>query len=91
MSIAKGALTEDEVKMLRKEYLNNGHPVELYDTYFSDRLGSFQAFMNIWCGKRYSYIMPEVFEQRKNKHTKLTAEKAHEIKKLIAKKELTYQ
>lgn len=47
--------------------------------------------MNIWCGKRYSYIMPEVFELRKNKHTKLNKEKAGEIKKLIKEKILTYK
>lgn len=91
MSEAKGVLTEDEVKMLRREYLNNGHPVELYKKYFSNRINSIQAFLNIWCGKRYSYIMPEVFQLRPNKHTKLNEKKAHEIKELIAKKELTYQ
>ena len=91
MSKAKGALTEEEVIMLRKEYLNNGSPVALYNTYFSDKISSLQGFMNIWCGKRYSYIMPEVFEQRTNKHTKLTKEKAHEIKQLIEEKQLTYR
>lgn len=91
MSMAKAVLTEEEVIMLRKEYLNNGHPVELYNKYFTDRISSLQAFMNIWCGKRYAHIMPEVFEQRKNKHTKLNAQKAHEIKNLIKEKELTYQ
>ncbi len=91
MSFAKGVLSEDEVIFLRKEYLNNGHPVELYNKYFSDRFNSFQAFMNIWCGKRYSYIMPEVFELRKNKHTKLNKEKAHEIKELIREGKMTYR
>ena len=91
MSEAKGVLTEEEVKMLRQEYLNQGHPVELYNKYFSDRISSLQAFLNIWCGKRYHYIMPEVFELRTDKHTKLNTQKAHEIKELINKKELTYR
>ena len=47
--------------------------------------------MNIWCGKRYGYIMPEVFEQRTQKHTKLTQEKAHEIKQLIKEEQFTYR
>lgn len=91
MSKAKGVLTEDEVRMLRLEYLNGGHPVELYKKYFSDRIASLQAFLNIWCGKRYSYIMPEVFELREDKHTKLNKEKAHEIKELIKEGKLTYR
>lgn len=91
MSEAKGALTEEEVKMLRLEYLNNGCPTELYKKYFSNKISSFQAFLNIWCGKRYTYIMPEVFELRKNKHTKLNKEKAHEIKELIKQGNLTYR
>lgn len=91
MSKAKGVLTEEEIRMLRQEYLNHGHPVELYNKYFSDKISSLQAFLNIWCGKRYGYIMPEVFELRTDKHTKLDKQKAHEIKELISKKELTYR
>jgi len=91
MSQAKAKLTREEVEFLRQEYLNGGHPVELYNKYFSDKVSSVQAFLNIWCGKRYAYIMPEVFELRANKHTKLNKEKAHEIKELLNKKELTYR
>ena len=89
MSKAKGKLTEEEVIMLRKAYLNNGHPVTLYNEFFSKRIGSLQAFMNIWCGKRYKHIMPEVFEQRKNKHTKINKDIAHQIKELSKDKTLT--
>ncbi len=91
ISRARGELTDEEVQMLRQEYLNNGSPVELYNKYFSERIGSLQAFMNIWCGKRYKHIMPEVFEQRIQKHTKLTQDKAREIKQLIKEKHLTYR
>lgn len=36
--------------------------------------------MNIWTGKRYGQIMPEVFDKTKNRHTKLDAETVKKIR-----------
>ena len=91
LSFAKGVLTEEEVIKLRELFLLKASPTEIYNQYYSDRITSLQAFMNIWCGKRYSCIMPEVFEGQVGRHTKLTKEKAHQIKELIAEKKLTYR
>ena len=46
--------------------------------------------MNIWTGKRYGQIMPEVFEQ-KNRHTKLTEEIVKEIRKVRENEKLSYE
>ena len=49
-----------------------------YDEKYKDRL-HYNSFLNIWAGKRYSTVMPEVFKD-KGRHTKLTPEIVHLIK-----------
>ena len=39
----------------------------------------YNSFLNIWCGKRYATVMPEVIET--GRHTKLTEEQVKAIKK----------
>ena len=71
-------LTEEEVIELRKAYQNKKSPTEIYNKKYKDRL-HYNSFLNIWVGKRYSLIMPEVFET--GRHTKLTAEVVKQIRK----------
>ena len=71
-------LTEEEVIELRLAYKNKKSPTEIYEKKYKDRL-HYNSFLNIWSGRRYSLIMPEVFE--KGRHTKLTAEKVKAIRK----------
>ena len=71
-------LSEAEIIKLRKSYQNGESPSVIYNSFYKDRL-HYNSFLNIWCGKRYSRVMPEVFTENK-KHTKLTTEIVHKIK-----------
>lgn len=77
MRWAKASLTEQEVIELRHAYANHESPQQIYDQKYKDRL-DFHAFMNIWGGKRYSNICPELIKT--GRHTKLSLEKANAIR-----------
>ena len=81
--------TEKEIIQLRIAYKNNESPKEIYDKLYQERI-SFQSFMNIWTGKRYSFVMPEVFENR-SKKTKLNFELAKQIRKEYAETKISHQ
>lgn len=78
-SLQSGELTEEEVIELRLAYKNHESPTQIYEEKYKNRFHK-NAFMNIWTGKRYSLIMPEVFED-KGRHTKLTKEVVQAIRK----------
>ena len=80
-------LTEEEVIELRKAYRDKKSPTEIYNKKYKDRL-HYNSFLNIWIGKRYSLIMPEVFQN--GRHTKLTAETVKQIRKDREKTNLSY-
>lgn len=71
-------MSEEEVIELRLAYKNKKSPVEIYNQKFKDRL-HYNSFLNIWSGRRYGLIMPEVFE--KGRHTKLTTDTVKNIRK----------
>lgn len=75
---AQAKLTEEEVIELRKAYQRKESPTKIYKEKYEDIM-HYNSFLNIWSGRRYALIMPEVFE--KGRHTKLNAE----IVKLIRK------
>ena len=81
-------LTEEEVIELRKAYQNKKSPVEIYNKKYKDRL-HYNSFLNIWVGKRYGLIMPEVFQT--GRHTKLTADIVKKIRKDKETLNLSYQ
>lgn len=81
------SLTEEEVKELRIAYKNKQSPKKIYDAKYKDRL-HYNSFLNIWDGKRYATVMPEVFE--KGRHTRLTKEKVQLIRKIRNEQHLTY-
>lgn len=80
-------LTEEEVIELRKAYQNKKSPTEIYNQKYKERL-HYNSFLNIWTGKRYGLIMPEVFE--KGRHTKLNAEIVKKIREDREKNKLSY-
>ena len=82
MMKAHANLTEDEVVELRIAYKEKESPSVIYNNKYKDRM-HFQSFLNIWTGKRYASIMPEVFTDR-GRHTKLNEEKVKQIKMEIA-------
>ena len=71
-------LTEEEVIRLRKAYQAKESPTEIYKNEYADKM-HYNSFLNIWCGRRYGLIMPEVFET--GRHTKLNAEIVRAIRK----------
>ena len=80
-------LTEEEVIELRKAYRDKKSPTEIYNKKYKDRL-HYNSFLNIWVGKRYGLIMPEVFQN--GRHTKLTAETVKQIRKDREQTNLSY-
>lgn len=80
-------LTEEEVIELRKAYRDKKSPTEIYNEKYKNRL-HYNSFLNIWVGKRYSLIMPEVFQN--GRHTKLTAETVKQIRKDREQTNLSY-
>lgn len=85
----KGSLTEEEVIELREAYKNKESPTKIYNEKYKDKF-HYNAFLNIWTGKRYSSVMPEVFIE-KNRHTKLDPETVHLIKEDRKNLGLSYQ
>lgn len=72
---------------MRKAYRDKKSPTEIYNKKYKDRL-HYNSFLNIWAGKRYSLIMPEVFQT--GRHTKLTAEIVKKIRKDREQTKLSY-
>lgn len=87
-SLLKGAFTEKEIIDIRIAYKNKEKPTVVYQKY-KDKI-TWGGFINIWRGTRYSYIMPEVFENKKSRR-KMTKEQVIEIRERYGKEKLTYQ
>lgn len=71
-------MTEEQIIELRKAYQNHQSPTDIYNEKYAERL-HYNSFLNIWTGKRYGLIMPEVF-QDKGRHTKLNEQIVRQIK-----------
>lgn len=82
------SLTEEEVIELRIAYQNNESPKKIYDEKYKNRL-HYNSFLNIWSGKRYKTIMPEVINN--GRHTKLNKELVLQIREDREKTNLSYQ
>lgn len=54
-------LTKEEVIELRKAYQAKQSPTQIFKEKYENKM-HWQSFLNIWTGKRYSSVMPEVFE-----------------------------
>lgn len=61
----RAKLTENDVKLIRQAYANHERQKEIYKL-FKNKI-SFNYFQNVWNGKSWGNIMPEVFtEENKN-------------------------
>ena len=91
MRWSHAALTEDEIIELRKAYQAKQSPTQIFKEKYEDKM-HWQSFLNIWTGKRYSSVMPEVFEgeQGTGRKTKLTAEIVKEIRKIRQETGMSY-
>ena len=81
-------LSEKEIIELRIAYLNYDSPSQIYNEKYKDRL-HFNSFLNIWTGARYTYIMPEVFEQRQGRK-KYNETVVKEIRRIRKDEKLSY-
>lgn len=84
---AQAKLTEEEVIELRKSYQRKESPTKIYKEKY-ENIMHYNSFLNIWSGRRYALIMPEVFE--KGRHTKLNAETVKLIRKDREETNLSY-
>ena len=84
---AQAKLTEEEVIELRKAYQKKESPTKIYKEKY-ENIMHYNSFLNIWSGRRYALIMPEVFE--KGRHTKLNAETVKLIRKDREETNLSY-
>lgn len=80
-------LSEEEVIRLRKAYQEKQSPTEIYKNEYADKM-HYNSFLNIWSGRRYALIMPEVFEN--GRHTKLNAEIVKNIRKDRENEKISY-
>lgn len=62
----RSKLTEEDIINIRKAYANHEKQKEVYKKY--ENIISFNHFQNIWQGKVWSYIMPEVFTEENKKY-----------------------
>lgn len=85
---AQAKLTEDEVIILRLAYANRESPKKIYDEYYKDKL-HYNSFLNIWSGRRYKNILPEVIEN--GRHTKLNENIVRQIKLEYKNTNTSYQ
>lgn len=80
-------LTEEEVIELREAYRDKKSPTEIYKKKYANKM-HYNSFLNIWSGKRYALIMPEVFQN--GRHTKLNAKIVRKIRKDRETTKLSY-
>lgn len=85
---SQAKLTEEEIIELRQAYAQQKSPKAIYEEKYKERL-HYNSFLNIWSGRRYGNIMPEVLNT--GRHTKMTQEKANEIRELYNAGGHTYQ
>ena len=72
---------------MRKAYQEKQSPTEIYKNEYADKM-HYNSFLNIWSGRRYALIMPEVFEN--GRHTKLNAEIVKNIRQDRENEKLSY-
>lgn len=63
----RAAVTEEDVIYIRKSYAAHAAPSKIYEQYFKDKISKSQ-FQNIWQGRSWTYVMPEVFTEENKKY-----------------------
>ena len=85
---AKMELSEEEIIQIREAYSKKESPKRYYEQHYKDKM-HYNSFLNIWSGRKYQYIKPELIE--KGRHTKLNAELVKQIRKERQETNLSYQ
>jgi group I intron endonuclease len=66
-------LTEEDVVKIRKAYNNHCKQKDIYEEY-KDKI-TFQSFQNLWQGRSWTHIMPEVFTEENKQYYKIEQSK----------------
>lgn len=69
-------LTEEDVKKIRIAYNNHRRQKEVYEEYKD--IITFQSFQNVWQGRSWSHIMPEVFTEENKQYYKTEQSKGEQ-------------
>lgn len=72
-------LTKSEVEFCRLKYSEGCKCQDIYQQYFSDKI-TLSGFKNMWFGRSWKNIMPEVFENNPNPRRKITDEDILDIR-----------
>lgn len=72
-------LTEEDVRFCREQYSKGAAAKDIYNTYFQDKI-QISGFKNMWFGRTWKHIMPEVFQNNPRPRQKLTNEDVLDIK-----------
>lgn len=85
-----GLLTEEEIIEIRKSYEQGDSPSSIFLNY--PQITNYNSFLNIWCGNRYSHVMPEVFKKNSRPpRLKLDMEDAERIREIYKEGNKSYQ
>lgn len=87
LSEAHSKLSYDEIVFIRHKYSEGDSPSKIYNTYFKNKV-NYTSFLNIWTGKRYGHILPELINS--GRHTKMTKDKVLAIRKDRDSNSLSY-
>ena len=85
---AKMELSEEEIIQIREAYARKESPKAYYDKHYKGQM-HYNSFLNIWSGRKYKYIKPELIE--KGRHTKLNADLVRQIRKERQETNISYQ
>lgn len=85
---SKMFLSEDEVIKIREAYSRKESPKQYFEKYYKDKM-HYNSFLNIWSGRKYRYIRPDLIEE--GRHTKLNKEIVKQIREDRDKNHLSYQ
>ena len=69
-------LTEEDVKKIRIAYNNHKRQKDVYEEY--KNIITFQSFQNVWQGRSWSHIMPEVFTEENKQYYKTEQSKGEQ-------------
>ena len=72
-------LTQADVIFCRQEYAKGGHSKDICNLYFSDII-TYSGFQNMWHGRSWRNIMPEVFKNNLHPRQKITKEDILDIR-----------
>lgn len=75
----KAKLTVGDVRMCREAYRQGKSARAIYNQYYSNKI-SWGGFLNMWHGRNWKEIMPEVFEKNPRPRVKVTPEDVIKIR-----------